>query len=384
MSTGIPNDPRSPRVSVFQQVAFAFAGFIALGAMLYFGFGRELFEEFEREAQSSQDAEAESAGKVDTESDAESQSDSPPAVQQSGASINSASEQLLRQRLDEADTELHELKQQLALLLDERNERLEANRRHAALPLDTDLALNRARIQEAHGIGVTIDNELVAYRQQIMQCAQLKDSLDRTEVGRRVAADSELVAKYAILTHSDLPTHNDFVRFEGPFVGAFSVIKTAYEVEDYSATVSPEDVDFLRKYLARTRAARASLALYTQSLQHLIAASQTSDPGEQTLDEAVWEMQQDKAAKFLDDLVAAERETEESVSAELRAKIAEDHRRQAEPFFNRSNEAWMQWLPDRRRLQTSLQTKTATFTRLAPTSTPVRQASTVRRRCRCP
>ena len=81
MSTGIPNDPRSPRVSVFQQVAFAFAGFIALGAMLYFGFGRELFEEFEREAQSSQDAEAESAGKVDTESDAESQSDSPPAIQ---------------------------------------------------------------------------------------------------------------------------------------------------------------------------------------------------------------------------------------------------------------------------------------------------------------
>lgn len=382
MSTGISNDPRSPRVPVFQQVAFAFAGFIALGAMLYFGFGRELFEEFEREAQSSQDPEDESAGRVDTESDDESKSATPQSEQQSGASINSASEQLLRQRLDEADTELSELKEQLALLLAERNERLDADRQRAALPVDTDMALNRARIQEAHMIGVTIDSELAAYREQIMQCAQLKNSLN--EVGRRLAADTELVAKYAVLPHSDLPTHYDSETFEAPFMAAFSAIKHAYEVEDYSSTVSPEDVDFLRKFLARTRSDRASLALYAQSLQYLIKASQTSDPGEQTLDEAVWKMKQERAAEFLNDLVTAERETEESVSAQLREKIAEDRRRQAEPLFNRTNEAWMQWLPNRRGLQTPVQTKTATFTRLAHTSTPVRHSSTVRRRCRCP
>lgn len=383
MSTGITSDPRDPKVPVVQQVAFAFAGFIALGAMLYFGFGRELFEEFEREAQSTQNAEDDAASEVEGDAEVKTQNDSPQATK-SGASLNSASERLLNQRLDETDSELHELKQQIAILLNERNERLDAQARQAALPLDSDVGLNRARLQEAHEIGVTITNELAAYKEEIERCTQVRNDLAQTVAGRRVAANPDLVAKYASLLRSDTQPDIEFAAFEKPYVTVLAGIKSAYDTDDYTVTVRPADVDFLRQFLARIRTLRISLALHKQSLEYLISSSLHNEPGEQTLKEAVVALEQQAIAEYLEGLVGTDREVADSIADEYKKKIAESHSQMWNIVFQHSHEAEAEWLGNIKPLPPAALATTTTFTRLSPKSLPPKPYSPVRRRCRCP
>lgn len=342
MSSQTTSNQEQRKFTVVQNVNIAFCTCLVFGVILYFAGGRSLFEALENHTSPPQDEE------TDTEPESEAEGDT-SQMEISDVMVYSDASQILRQELNEANTELNDLRNQVAMLLNEREQRMSAQEQLAqgAVTLDPDMAMNRARIREAHGIGLSITRELAAYEEAIERCNKIKDALAHTDVGRRVAVVSDLVEKYSNLTHTDAPTDAELVVFEEPFTAVFPRIKSAYEADDCSVIVRPDELEFLQGFLARTRAARSSLSIYEDSLNYLIRSSVSNDPGQQTLAEAVDELREDRALRLMAARVSAEREIEKEASPRNPEEISEDHHHQGKQTFGRGHEMWMDWVPGR-------------------------------------
>lgn len=193
-----------------------------------------------------------------------------------------------------------------------------------------DNVANLVRVTEAHQLGKQISSELSQAQSEITEWTNETTMLSKGDAGRRIAKFSDLVDQYAALVEQPIASHDDLERWEAQLQAMLPRINEAHSQEDDSFSLSQDEFALMRSLLAELTSARKVLKQNLRAVELLVTAAADTDPGDETLDDALARRTAERDAAYLRELADAKQATSDNVNATYIDKIVGEHRKQQE------------------------------------------------------